>query len=189
MIWLNKDMAWVRTDDGRLVPFDGHRLAASIERAAHRVGLSEQWLAEAIVAAVNTFACDCLRDQAVAETELVSVVEGVLRAMGYDEVARAYVAARRVEPIDLDALAAQTGTGFELDFFRQLDAALGTAARRGLTELQVCGLRACVMQLRGAQRWSTGCARLADEIVEYVRARLGRMDWPAHSSMRVALTE
>lgn len=189
MIWLSEHSAWVIADDGGLTAFDPERLANSIERAAHAAGDPEPWLAESLAAAVHVYAGECNGARPMTTADLANVVEGVLRVLGYDAIAWAYAQGRGRAAIRLEELVGNSGAGFELDFFRRLDAALTAAADNRLAQLQVSGLRACVMQLRGRQRWSTGCTRLAEEIVEYVRARMGQMSRPRHLSMSVAMVD
>jgi hypothetical protein len=55
--------------------------------------------------------------------------------------------------------------------------------------MEVNGLRACVMQLRGGRRWSEGCRRLAEEIVAHVRERVARVRPPQAACLQLAVVE
>jgi hypothetical protein len=66
---------------------------------------------------------------------------------------------------------------------------LGAAADHQLSAMEVDGLRACVMQLRGARRWTAGCREFAEEIVEYVRVRVARVRPAQAASLQLAVVE
>ncbi len=84
---------------------------------------------------------------------------------------------------------ASKNAGFELEFFQELDHALSAAANRRLVAMRIDGLRACVMKLRGARRWTAECRRLAEDIVEHVRGRVVRMRSPRAASLKLAVVE
>lgn len=189
MILPREDIAWVRTEDDRIVPFDGERLADSIQRAAEQAGHSDPLLAESVAAAVQLFVCEAGDKRTLAAREMTGLVVSVLTMLGFADIAQAYRLHGRDARIRLDEMASQAGTSLELDFFRQLDAALGAAADGDTSRLEVGGLRACVMRLRGAQRWCASCRTLAEEIVNHVRARVARMR-PAHAAeLRLAVVQ
>jgi hypothetical protein len=172
MILPRHDIAWVRCHDGRLQPFDEQRLARSIETAAADAGLPQAWLAESIASAIHRYTCQCLPHSTIDAAELAETVLAVLASLRYHEIAAAYGRQRHRVVVRLEQLACQNGGMLELEFFQSLDAVLRDATARPLALLQLHGLRACVMRLRRALRWSAGCRRLADEIVEHIRARL-----------------
>jgi hypothetical protein len=188
VIRVNDDIAWVKFDDGHLAPFDEHRLALSIQSVAERVGQADWWLAESIAAAVHVYATRCRKNGVIPTGEIVEIVGSVLSTLGFNELAAAYTNNRRRVAIHLGDLARRVAA-FELEFFRQLDCALGAAADRRLSVLEVDGLRACVMQLRGAQRWTAGCRRFAEEIVEYVRERVVRLRPSQAAGLQLAVVE
>jgi len=183
------DIAWVRFDDGHLAPFDERRLAFSIHRVAERLGHADWWLAESIAAAVHVYASRCRKNAVILSREISEIVASVLSMLGFDEISTAYAKDERRTAIHLSELAAADGAAFELEFFRQLDRALSVAANRQLAVLQLDGLRACVMQLRGAQRWTAGCRKFAEDIVEYVRERVTRLRPSRAAGLRLAVVE
>lgn len=189
MIQAHDDIAWVKFDDGHLAPFDEQELALSIQGAAERAGQADWWLAESIAAAIHAYSVKCRSDRVIPSSEITEVVAAVLSMLGYKELSQAYVNQQRRAAIHLGELAGRLGAAFELDFFRQLDRALGAAADRQLSVLEVNGLRACVMQLRGARRWSTGCRAFAEEIVEYVRERVARVRPAKAACLQLAVVE
>ncbi len=189
MIQLHSDVLWVRAEDGRLEPFDEQRLALSIQKAAEKVGHSDWWLAESIAAAVHAFAIKSRREQMIPSKEIAELVATVLATLGYDWISEAYAGTRNRVAIHLNELVWRATAGFELEFFQQLDHALSAAANRRLVAMRIDGLRACVMQLRGARRWTAECRRLAEDIVEHVRGRVARMRSPRAASLKLAVVE
>ena len=103
------------------------------------------------------------------------MVEALLEMLGHDQWCLAYALQRRQSEIQLDQMAGGAGVACELLFFQGLDQALRRAAAAERRQLQMTGLRACVLQLRGSARWTRGCKQLADEIVDYVWARVERL--------------
>jgi len=186
---LCEDVAWVKFADGRLAPFDEHRLAVSIHEVAEHNGVSDWWLAESIAAAVHMYAVNSRRDGIIETAEIVEVVAEVLATLGYKRVSEAYGGGGDRVAIDLHELTGRTDAAFELEFFQRLDRALGAAASPRFLVMEVNGLRACVMQLRGVQRWSEGCRRLAEEIVAYVRERVARVRPPQAACLQLAVVE
>ena len=189
MIRMHTDILWVRADDGRLVPFDEHRLATSIQKAAESVGQSDWWLAESIAAAVHAFAIKSRNDHTIPSKEVLEIVSTVLTTLGYDWISEVYAGTTNRVAIHLNELAWRTSAGFELEFYQQLDHALGAASNGRLVAIRVDGLRACVMQLRGARRWTADCRRLAEDIVEHVRGRVASMRSPRAASLKLAVME
>jgi hypothetical protein len=55
--------------------------------------------------------------------------------------------------------------------------------------VRLCGLRACVMQLRGARRWGAGCRQLAEEIITHVRSRVSGLRPEGAEPLRLAVLE
>ncbi len=189
MIQLQDDIAWVKFADGRLAPFDEHRLALSIQKVAEHTGDSDWWLAESIAAAVHVYAVKSRSDGVIPSSEIAEIVATVLSTLGYQRVSEAYSGHAGHVAIHLNELAGRRSTAFELEFFQRLDRALGAAANRRFLVIEVDGLRACVMQLRGARRWTAGCRRFAEDIVDYVRERVARVRPPQAAGLKLAVVE
>ncbi len=75
---------------------------------------------------------------------------------------------------DLRKLACDSGKGFELHFFPCLRKEMEKQMVKSPNVICFTGLRSCVKQLVGAQRWSSRCQTLNDQIVEYLRECLHR---------------
>lgn len=167
MIQSRVDIAWVRCEDGRLTPFDVDRLTESIQLACAFTGHKDRLLAESIAASVHLYVTECERDRRIESNEIARIVFDVLKMLALDDIALAYENRFEWAEIRLDQIA-----GFELEFYRQLDDALRTASGTEAMEIvQLRGLRACVMRLRGARRWGNGCRALAEEILDFIRNR------------------
>ncbi|HXI84888.1 MAG TPA: ATP cone domain-containing protein [Verrucomicrobiae bacterium] len=189
MIKALEDMAWVKFEDGRMAPFDEQQLALSIQDVAERAGHSDWWLAESVAAAVHAYAIKSRSDGVIPTREIVEIVVAVLATLGFEKISEAYAGREHCAAIHLNDLAARVGAAFELEFFRQLDSELGAASDHRLAVIEVDGLRACVMQLRGARRWTVGCRELAEEIVDYVRERVARVRPAKAECLRLAVVE
>jgi ATP cone domain-containing protein len=189
MIRLLEDVAWVKFADGRLAPFDEHRLALSIQRVAEGVGDADWWLAESIAAAVHMYAVKTRSDRIIPISEITEIVGAVLSTLGYEKISQAYEQGPKRVAIRLHELMGRTNAVLELEFFQRLDRALGVAASSRLSVIEVNGLRTCVMRLRGARRWTEGCRRLAEEIVTHVRERVVRVRSPRAGCLKLAVLE
>jgi len=186
MIQLRDNIGWVQAGDGRAAPFDVERLSASVMRAATLAGHGDWWLAEAVAMALQEFVVGhCARQTLPAET-LADLVKGVLGSLGYADIAKAYGRRRQHAEVHLDQI---TNTVSELEFFQRLDAALRVAGDDELASVRVRGLRSCVMRLRGAQYWSAGCRRMAEEILCHVRERVARARRREAGELRLAVIE
>lgn len=189
MILSRDDIAWVRAEDGQLTPFDEGRLAESIQRAAELVGHHDCLVAESVATAIHHYTVECTGEQTIAASKVASIVVKVLAMLGYVDISQAYARRGERTEIRLDEMLAQASGGFELGFFRQLDTALRAVADEELSIVRLCGLRACVMQLRGAHRWGASCRQLAEEIVGYVRTRVSNIRPDHAAALRLAVLE
>jgi len=70
---------------------------------------------------------------------------------------------------DLRRLASDSGYGCELFFFPRLRDELRSQLQQRPRMLRFHGLRGCVKQLVGAQRWTPRCQLLEEQIVTYLR--------------------
>ena len=146
----------------------------SVELIGEAAALLEpEFVRHAVAAVLHFFKHDQGRVE-VSVGEFSEALERVLRGFGVTLKAPGVPAsAPGVCELDLRQLACESGKGFELAFFNRLRAEL----RRGLDEsprlVRFTGLRGCVKQLVGAQRWSGRCQRLSDQIVADLRGCFG----------------
>jgi hypothetical protein len=91
----------------------------------------------------------------------------------------------RVVDYDLRWLAVEAGPGRELFFFPRLRAELQRHLQQSPRVLRLRGLRGCVKQLTGAQRWNRRCRTLEAEIVDYLRECLSAEPAPVDFALMV----
>jgi hypothetical protein len=115
--------------------------------------------------------------ESVSVAEFSEALAKVLRGFGLqvaiEEPGSAQSPCGRVVEADLRRLACDCGKGFELAFFPRLRDELKGQLRESPRMLRFTGLRGCVKQLAGAQRWSGRCQQLNDHIIDYLRRCLG----------------
>lgn len=70
--------------------------------------------------------------------------------------------------IALHDLARQAGDSYELGFFRLLRERFRAASRHGATEILCLGVKPCVRQLAGHNRWTARCEALEGEIEQFL---------------------
>src|SRR6202012_418369 len=70
---------------------------------------------------------------------------------------------------NLQELATSAGKGFELFFFPTLREEVKNKLGQSPDVLRFHGLRGCVKQLAGTERWTRRCQSLNDQIVEFLR--------------------
>ena len=101
---------------------------------------------------------------------LGKVLQGFGFDVVFDEDPRVHL---HIEKTDLSKLATETtGQGFELFFFQQLRKEVRANLRRSPNIIQFNGLRDCVKQIVGAERWCSRCRRMHGQIVSYLRTCL-----------------
>jgi hypothetical protein len=111
-----------------------------------------------------------LGQQAVTAGDFAAALEKVLRGFAVTaQLAPQLAPAPRVLESDLCRLAHESGEGWELSFFPRLRAELQLHLQQTPRVLRFHGLRGCVKQLTGSQRWSRRCQSLEGEIVAYLR--------------------
>lgn len=168
MIDVREDMIFVVRLDGRCEPLTLDQLAHQI--TGHpSIGKIELWVARQIAHAVmHYFHADLDRD-VVDEAALNEVLERVLacccEVIDSDKPA-AFSA-------DLRKLAVQAGYGFELVFFKELEKTVRDLRGHPARFIQFTGLRPCVKLLTGRKNWSSSCSRLENEILDFLRNKVG----------------
>src|SRR6185295_13614648 len=115
---------------------------------------------------------DELGRQSVSMAEFTLALENILRGFKLAEAvnAGADTLAPRIIRSDLGRIVAETASGGELVFFPRLRDELRSLLSQSPQMLCFGGIRHCVKQLAGAQRWSQRCQTLHDQIVEFLRS-------------------
>ena len=110
-----------------------------------------------------------LHRQFVSVAEFAAALERALRAVGLSIFAEAGPAPSRVLDSHLPELMKSAGENGELFFFPQLRQELKRRLGESPQVVRFNGLRPCVKQLAGVNRWSPRCEDLSDQIVDYMR--------------------
>jgi len=124
--------------------------------------------------------------QTVTVGEFAGALEKVLRGFkqGAQSAGQAVTGTAVLES-DLARLASESGEGRELFFFPRLRDELRQQLRLGPRLVRFHGLRGCVKQLIGTQRWTVRCRGLEEQIVAYLRECLRTEPQPVDFSMVV----
>lgn len=171
MIQLNPDYLIFKTTNGEKIPCSVELV--TIELMGDSVFHLEPELIHNASAAVLHYFKHELGQTSVSVGEFSLALERVLRGFGLNvKTEPEDEPPMRVAESDLREVVASAGKGFELSFFPRLR----NEMRRKLDEaphiVRFNGLRECVKQIVGAQRWSRRCEAMNDQIVEYLRTCL-----------------
>jgi len=171
MIALHSDCLMFQLANGESVPCSAEMI--SIEVHSNSAGLLDQEMLHHAAASVFHYFKIELARETVTVGEFAGALEKVLRGFGL--TIRAGMADAPLETIEMDLrlIAHETSGSFELLFFPRLRNELRNQLLRSPRVLRFRGLRGCVKQLAGAQRWSNRCEKVQEQIVEYLRGCLG----------------
>ncbi len=155
------------------IPCDGSEV--SIELIGEgTVGVTADLVKNAAAAVLYYFRVEKGR-RSVSVGEFAQALVRVLKGFGLDVDAEA---AEDVPAVvaesDLQALAQESGEGFELAFFPLLRHELAAHLERSPRMIRFTGLRSCVKRLARSRRWGRRCQALNDQIVDYMRGCLSR---------------
>ena len=129
----------------------------------------DRHIVENAAAAVLHYFQHELQKTSVTLSEFTQALELALRGMGLNVSCDSPAPTVRTREADLRVLACESGKVFELGFFGRLREEIRRGTEHSPHLLRFSGLRSCVKQLAGAQRWCPRCQRLSDQIVEYLR--------------------
>ncbi|MSS99831.1 MAG: hypothetical protein EXS29_00760 [Pedosphaera sp.] len=177
MIQLHTHFLAFEQPDGQAIPCNVDAMSIKlIGAAAH--GLDREVVRQAAAAVLFYFRHEQKRTS-VTVAEFAAALERVLRGLGFKvPVAGAATGthAHAPEPksptvaeANLAEIANAADKGFELAFFLRLRDEMEHALKRAPQLVRFTGLRGCVKQLAGAQRWCPRCRRLNDQIVDFLR--------------------
>ncbi len=171
MMQLNPDYLVFKTAAGENIPCSVELVA--IELLGDAVSMVDPDLIRNASAAVLHYFRTELGQHSVSVGEFSLALERVLRGFGLNiKTDTAEEESIRVSESDLRDVAATAGENFELLFFVHLRQEMRRRIQEEPHVVRFKGLRDCVKQLSGAQRWSDRCQDLSDQIVEYLRTCL-----------------
>jgi hypothetical protein len=168
MILLQPDYLVFRTSDGENIPCSAQQVTVELIGDSAAL-LNEEVIQNAAQAVLHYFKAE-LGKTLVSVGEFSQALEQVLRGLGFKvRTADQGSEWNRVGDADLRVLAGESGKEFELGFFSRLRQELRRQLGAEPALVRFRGLRGCVKQLVGAQRWTPRCQELNDQIVEYLR--------------------
>ena len=173
MVAFKEGFPYLRTDSGQLFEFNRDWLHAAITRAADEAGYPSWWLTDHVTESIAFYLRLRNDENVVAFSQLSQTVRYVLKVIGYKEIVPHFTPSPPPISISLVDVAHQAGTGYELAFFDLLEKRISSLLEIGADNLQLCSLQSCVKRLRGVKTWTRACDALREEIVCFVRERLG----------------
>ena len=172
MIQLRSDCLIFQTGEGDQIPCSAEWVALEL------LGGEDSWVEPDLVrhvaaAVLHYFKLEECREY-VSVGEFAQALDKVLRGFGltvYADVDPLPAPERRANIVNsnLQELASAAGKGFELVFFPHLREELKNKMDQLPNVVLFHGLRGCVKQLSGSERWSQRCQHLNDQIVDFLR--------------------
>ena len=167
MILLRNDCLVFEMSNGDKIPCAASTVTVELMGSSAEV-VDREVIEHATAAVLHYFHHDLQRTE-VTLSEFTEALETALRGMGLNVTCDTSQPPERVVNADLRVLASESGKAFELGFFSRLREQVRHELEVGPDLIRFIGLRSCVKQLAGAQRWCPRCERLSDQIVEFLR--------------------
>ena len=168
MITLGSDCLLFKMANGESIPLSAEMITVELTGETGE-NFDAQFVQHAAGAVFHYFKHDLGR-LTLTMGEFAGALESVLRGFGLGVLAPEDAPSSPGElEADLQRLARESGAGCELLFFPRLRDEVRQQLRQSPRVLRFRGLRSCVKQLAGAQRWSRRCQSLNNQIVEYLR--------------------
>lgn len=167
MILLRPDCLVFKTSSGENIPCSAQQV--TLELLGDAVNqMDEQIVQDAAHAVLHYFRTELDRT-VVTIGEFAETLAKVLRSLGLEVQTSGAETGTRVVDSDLRPLAIGKDGVCELVFFQLLRAELRTRLEGAPQVVRFHGLRGCVKQMVGAQRWTQRCQEFSDQIVSYLR--------------------
>ena len=170
MIHLRSDCLVFEMSNGEKIPCSASTV--TVELMGSAVDCLDREVVENAAAAVLHYFQNDLKRSSVTLLEFTEALEVALRGLGLNVTCDSAKPTERMANADLRMLAAESGKAFELGFFARLRDQVRSEMQWSPQLIRFFGLRSCVKQLAGAQRWCPRCERLSDQIVEFLRGCL-----------------
>ncbi|MDD5139004.1 MAG: hypothetical protein PHY43_01950 [Verrucomicrobiales bacterium] len=168
MIALSSDHLIFQLTDGESVPCSAEMI--TIEIVGNSEGfIDAEMLRHAAASVFHYFKVE-LERETVTVGEFALALEKVMRNFGltlYTDDDPPCV--KQILEADLCHIARESDSSLELFFFPRLRDELRARLRQSPRLLRFRGLRSCVKQLAGAQRWSGRCDKIQEQIIEFLR--------------------
>lgn len=165
MILLNPDYLVFETASGEYIPCSAELVA--IELIGDAVSAIEPEVIKNAASAVLYYFRHEKQQTCVSIGEFTMALEKALRSLGLNIVSE-QATGPKVAEADMTRIACGSAS-VELLFFQSIRDELLGILKTTPEVVRFTGLKRCVKQLQGAQRWSHKCQELSDHIVDYLR--------------------
>lgn len=168
MIALSSEHLIFQLTNGESIPCSAEMI--TIEIVGNSEGMIDVDMLRHAAASVFHYFKNELDRQSVTVGEFAHALEKVLRNLGLTLSADEELPGeKQILEADLCHIARESDNSLELFFFPRLRDELRARLRQSPRLLRFRGLRRCVKQLAGAQRWSGRCEKIQEQIIEYLR--------------------
>jgi hypothetical protein len=168
MIALSSDCLLFQLTNGESVPCSAEMISIEIVGGTDKK-LDPEVLRHAAASVFYYFKTELARES-VTVGEFALALEKALRGLGLSlRPGESEAVPRKIYEADLALIAGEPGESLELFFFPRLRDEMRIRLRQSPSVLRFCGLRGCVKQITGSQRWSPRCEKMEDQIVGYIR--------------------
>jgi hypothetical protein len=171
MITLASNCLLFEMTTGESIPFSAEMI--SVELSGDDAGMFDPEFVKHATNAVFHYFKSELGRETITVAEFAGALEKVLRGFDFKLKSPGKMsvpgASSQVLESDLRRLAHESGHGCELFFFNRLRDELRLQLQQQPRMVRFRGLRGCVKQLAGAQRWCARCRELHDQIVDFLR--------------------
>ena len=183
MITLASDCLLFQMANGESVPFSAEMISVELSGDTSH-WFDQEFVTHAAKAVFHYFRAELGREM-VTVAEFAEAMEKVLGGFATRKLSPKPAPLPGVRESDLCRLARESGQGCELIFFPRLRNELRQHLQQAPTLVRFRGLRDCVMELVGAQRWTPRCRGLEEQIVGFLRECLNAEPLAAEFSMVV----
>lgn len=168
MILLADNILFFKLPTGESVPFSSEMISVELSDKAGNP-FDQDFVHQAAASVFHYFKNDLSR-KTVSMAEFASAFESVLNSLGLKlDAGRVSQMTDDAAVKDLQMLAFHAGIAWELAFFPRLRSAVQSQFQHTPRLVRFRGLRGCVKQLLGAERWSPRCDVLRDQIIGFMR--------------------
>jgi len=172
MILLADNFLFFKLPSGESVPFSSEMISVELANDAKNP-FDQDFVQHAAASVFHYFKHD-LNRKTVSMAEFASAFESVLNGLGL-KLDSGRIAKTTDDAANKDLqLLAHHSDACELAFFPRLRAAAQSQFQLTPRLVRFHGLRECVKQLTGAERWSPRCDSMRDQIIEFLRGTLHR---------------
>ncbi|HEY4416455.1 MAG TPA: hypothetical protein VGO57_12260 [Verrucomicrobiae bacterium] len=169
MIALQSECLIFQLNNGESIPCSVEMISIEIVGQSDGYGLIDPKMLRHATASVFHYFKTELDRESVTISEFSQALEKALHGLGLTIFPEKPATPPDAIEADLALLAQESADNLELFFFPRLRDTLRTQLSQAPRILRFYGLRGCVKQLAGARRWSSRCAKMEEQIVEYLR--------------------